>query len=155
MVETRIYSFLINLRPLRCLINTHPVLVTNVLCLEGGRYVLFMTDVDGGRPIIGRYRVTLLSNVERLKGAKQASLKVEEDGEKRERVIGRDGKRMTTEVETSQRAPTAATLHGLSLMRQSNGQPKQVEEDKTRHQHLEWRGKSLSVNFAVGQETKA
>lgn len=62
---------------------------------------------------------------------------------------------MTTEVETSRRAPTAATLHGLSLMRQSNGHPKQVEEDKTRHQHLEWRGKSLSVNFALGQETKA
>lgn len=60
-----------------------------------------MIDVDGGRPIIGRYRVTLLSNVERLKGAKQASLKVQEDGEKREGVIGRDGKRMTTEVETS------------------------------------------------------
>lgn len=86
-----------------------------------------MIDVNGGRPIIGRYRVTLLSNVERLKGAKQASLKVEEDGEKRKTVTGQDGKRMTTEVETLGRSPTTATLHGLGLMRQSNGRPKQVE----------------------------
>lgn len=43
------------------------------------------------------------------------------EGGKREAVGRRDGKRLTPEVETSSRAPTAARLRGLSLMRQSDG----------------------------------
>lgn len=43
---------------------------------------------DGGRPIIGCYCVMLLSNVERLKGAKRASLEVLKAGK---RVSARDG----------------------------------------------------------------
>lgn len=51
--------------------HTHLVLLTNVLCLEGGGHVLFISDVDGGEPIIGYYCVTLLSNAEGLKGASE------------------------------------------------------------------------------------
>lgn len=45
---------------------------------------------DGGRPIIGRYCVILLSNVERLKGAKRASLKVLEAGKQSLHEMGKD-----------------------------------------------------------------
>lgn len=89
---------------------------------------------DGGRPIIGRYCVILLSNVERLKGAKRASLKVLENSH-----CTRWGKT----DHRRKRASTAAVVQGLTLMQQSDGQPKQVEDDETRHQHLKGRSEKL------------
>lgn len=119
-----IYTFLINgkLPPPRYLINTHPILGTNVLCLGGGRHVLFMLDVDGGRPIIGRHRVTLVSNVERLKGAKRASLKVvgRELGN-RKTVTARDGTTMSAEGDGPRRRRRGRAGGTEPLMQQSDG----------------------------------
>lgn len=143
--------------------HTHLALLTNVLCLEGGRYILFIIDVDRGGPSLN---ITVSHYCQMQRDLKRPASLIKGGGR------WKTGNSQAAGWERTDRRNISPSLYGArlrlqgwSLMRQSDGRCMQLQqrqwfsliwcgiEDKKRHHCWKCREKhSHELSFMYRQK---